>query len=232
MKPWPLSLVSALLLPACAQVRFDPDYEREAAQIQNVDYPANKIVGSWMQVGYEPMTPLMLENRSYHLFRADGTALCTSVYIIPPIFREYRDLYEGASDMTGEEILECDATWKYLGKNKWELRPAGVDRVISKPSWLKSVTSKPAPPCIVRYCNGKLFYLSSHSSAVSISSEADAKAKLAVIRSINDSRFRASLEAQRNRLRMQQSMQAPVYLQQQLMPPPGPSPYGMAPVNY
>ncbi len=227
-----LPIISAILLSSC--VTYDPDYTREAAYIQDTEYPANKIVGLWMRVGMERMPPLLLELRVYDEFKPDGTGLCTTVSKVPAIYNKYKDVFNGNTNFSGEQTIESTFTWKYLGKNKWEKIGDGNDRIISQPSWIKATTLSPVKyKSIARYHNGKLFYPKVHSTAISCYNQADADAKLATIRSINEAGLRNSLEAKRARIRLEKSLQAPSYPQPQQVVPPGyyMSPYGLMPLQ-
>ena len=211
----PVSL--ALLLAGCAT--YDPDFQREYSQVQNVDYPPNKIVGRWLQVGYDPPdhSGMSTEHRVFDFFFADGTGLHQSVCAVPDIYQQYRDLFAGTPDFTGELIVECTTTWKYLGKNKWEVRNNPDFKIVSRPTWIISTNPKVGPPGIVRYYADKLFYADSRSTAVLVTSDADAAAKIARMRAAAYPRMHTYLQ---NR-RAQQNLVRGMYGQPQAVVGPG-----------
>lgn len=228
-----LPIISAIFLPSC--VTYDPDYAREAAQIQNVEYPANTIVGMWMQVGYDFVGDFTYEKRVYSQFNPDGTGVSRSVKILPAIYNKYKDLFDGPKDFSGEETIESYFNWKYVGKNKWEYVYYGNSRIVTRAPWIKT-TLKPGSNrsvSIVRYHNGKLFFPQAHCTAVSMSNLGAAKAKLATIRALKESKIREGLEADRALLQYQKSLQNSGYSQPQQTVPPGyyMSPYGLMPLQ-
>ncbi|MGV3663173.1 MAG: hypothetical protein ACO1TE_23580 [Prosthecobacter sp.] len=218
MLPW--LACALLLLPSC--VVYDPDYGREAAFIQDTDYPANTIVGEWMQVGNGRVGGFMYEKRVYVRFNADGTGRNISSKLLPPIYNQYKDLYNGPKDFSGEETLESSFSWKYLGKNKWEYVFTSPSRFVTRAPWMTSYPSNELTGAknIVRYHNGKLFFPQAHSTAVSTKDIPAVKAKLATIRAITDDELRSSLEADRVQLQYQRSLQNSGYLQPQYGMPP------------
>ena len=231
----PLIITCSLLFQACARIKYDPDYTREATQIQDVEYPANTIVGMWLNIGVEKSGSIARELRVYDLYNADGTGVSRTVKLVPAIYNKYKDLFDGVTDFSGELTVESDLTWKYLGKNKWEVVSRNC-RLISQPAWIKDTTLRTSQnKFIVRYHNEKLFFPHAHCTSISMKNEAVVKAKLATIRSINEAKIIRSLDALRARLRLEkQQLQTPSYSQpQQQFVPPGyyMSPYGLMPLQ-
>ena len=202
-----LPVVTFLLLPSC--VTYDPDYLREVAQIQDIEYPAKTIVGMWMQVGYRNVGGFICENRVYDQFNSNGTGVTRYIRKLPAVYSEYKDLYPGIKNFGGEQTLESNFTWRYLGKNKWEYVKSGNIRIISDPPWLKTtLTGKNASSKgIVRFHNNKLFFPDAHCTAVSMADEAAAKAKLATIRALKEAQIRTVLHFERKSLNYQKDIQ-------------------------
>ena len=211
-----LPVVTFLLLPSC--VTYDPDYLREAAQIQNTEYPANTIVGMWMQVGYRKVAGFICENRVYQQFNPGGTGVTRYIRKLPAVYSEYKDLFPGIKSLGGTQTLESSFTWRYLGKNKWEVVDSGQIRIISDPDWMKTtITGNSITKGIVRFHNNKLFFPDAHCTA--------SRAKLATIRALKEAQIRALLESERADLNYQKSIQSGSLYPQSLSPGGYGSPY-------
>ncbi|MGV3663172.1 MAG: hypothetical protein ACO1TE_23575 [Prosthecobacter sp.] len=211
-----LPVLCALVLPSCVtDVEYDPDYSREAVHIQDTSYPADTILGEWMAVGIDFVGDLMYEERLYVSFDANGTGRSITVKQLPAIYSEYKELFKGPKDFSGEQIVESNFAWSYLGKNKWEYTFTSPRRFLARVPWMTShlTNEVSSAKIIVRHHNGKLFFPQSHNTAVSTNDEAAVKAKLAKIRAINDSSLRSSLAADRVLFHHQKGFQTPAYSQ-------------------
>lgn len=134
-----------LLLPSCAIQ--DPEFTRTVAAIQDIDYPANKIVGSWFHVDHDPIrtSDRDMEFKQSIEFRSGGRGTH---------FQHARNLANGR-----EIEVEAPITWSYLGKNRWQVvRPPTSQYRVIKNRGL-SIGSGPGVTLVVRYHSGKLYYL-------------------------------------------------------------------------
>lgn len=189
--------VAASGLGSC--VNMDPAYWREVGQVQNVDYPADKIVGTWLQVGYSPV-PLQpglgSENKTYLNLKADGTGLCRHINILPPLYAEFPDVIKGQMDIMAE--YEFPLTWKHCGVNKWQITyDASRFRVISRPAGATINPAGLAKPSMIRFHNGRLFDTAHPGTFVSISDEASVETHLREIRNTYTPTLRNQLNMKR-----------------------------------
>jgi hypothetical protein len=135
---------TALNLSSC--VVPDPAYAREAAYIQNVEYPSSKIVGRWFYMLYMPIatTTQNLEDKHSYDLRSNGTGT----------HRQF------TKNMVNGHYIELEApvTWSYLGNNRWQINHCRSFqyRVIRRNNMQISY-DRAIPSAIVRYANGKLY---------------------------------------------------------------------------
>lgn len=183
----------------CSCVNMDPAYWREISQVQNVDYPADKIVGTWLQVGYAPL-PLQpglgSENKTYLNLKSDGTGLCRHINILPPVYAEYPDVVKGQMDLMAE--YEFPLAWKHCGANKWQITyDASRFRVVSRPTGATINPAGLARPSMIRFHNGRLFDTTHPGTFVSILDDESVEAHLREIRNTYTPTLRNQLNMKR-----------------------------------
>ena len=139
-----LLLLPIALLSSCAIQ--DPEFTRTVSQIQDVDYPPGKIVGSWFHVEYDPVRTNVrdMEYKQSIEFRSGGRGTH---------YQYAKNLVDGR----GIE-LEGEITWSYLGKNRWQIvRPPTTSYRVIKSNG-PTIGSGPGVTLTVRYHQGKLYY--------------------------------------------------------------------------
>ncbi len=137
-------LLAACLLASC--VIQDPEFARTASQIQDIDYPPNKIIGSWFHVEYDPARTNRrdMEYKQSIEFHPGGRGTH---------YQYAKNLADGRSIE-----LEGDITWSYLGRNHWQVvRPPTSGYRVIRTKGL-SIGQGPGVTLDVRYHDGKLYY--------------------------------------------------------------------------
>jgi hypothetical protein len=137
------ALILAVTLCSCALE--DPMYSQNAARIPNVDFPRDKIAGTWASMGMNAfVTPeIARESKIYYEIRPNGTGTVRQFSLNRP---------------DGHFLtIEAEFTWRYLGKNTWTVRlPASTEyRVIS--SSQMTMGSRGPVAVTVRYYNGNIY---------------------------------------------------------------------------
>lgn len=166
--------LAASLLTSC--VIPDPVYRQNYSKIQDVDYPADKIAGDWMQVGKHTQNfggdLAQVEDQLYFSLRANGKGLMNRVHKV-----------SGESDAS---ISERHCTWSYLGHNKWQIViHNNTARVVQVPKGYTMNPDRKAPPEVfmVRYFEGRLYPTRTPNTFVR-ATDAAVKRQLANIRSL------------------------------------------------
>ncbi len=132
----------ALCLSSCVseRIRPDPVYQKEFFSIEDTAYPADKIVGVWMQVGGDKV----METRTYFLLKKDGTGAKRNV-----------------TKKTGEHkplISECPLKWSNLGRNRWQICIfSGSGYIESNPSWAQATLRSGMVRTVVRFHQDRLY---------------------------------------------------------------------------
>jgi hypothetical protein len=138
-----LLILIALNLPSC--VVPDPAYFHEAQGIQNVEYPANKIVGRWFYMIYMPIatTTENVEDKHSYDIRPGGRGT-------------HRQFTKNM--LNGHYIeLEAPITWSYLGNNRWQINHSrAMQYHVVRANSMSISHDRAIPAAIVRFANGKL----------------------------------------------------------------------------
>ncbi len=139
-------LTVTALLASCAVP--DPKFLAHAGDVRNVDYPENKIVGTWAHVSIMPVrtTQIELESKSYLEIRPGGTGRKREV---------------STNKLTGGYLAaEGNFRWAKTGRNQWRISLPGTAAYRVTDSYLmaqdKSIT-KPPVDIYLSYHNEELY---------------------------------------------------------------------------
>ena len=184
LRAFPVVALATLASSLCSCVTMDPAFFRDIGKIQDVDYPADKIAGNWLQVAYSPI-PLQpgfgQESKTYLNLKPDGTGFCRHINILPPVYAEFPDVVVGPMDVMAE--FEFPLTWRHSGINKWQVTYDGSRlRTISGPAGATLNLAVLAKPSVMRFHNGRLFDTAHPGTFVSMADEATLATHLREIR--------------------------------------------------
>ena len=137
---------TAMTLASCAVP--DPMFLANSRNIQDIEYPETKIVGTWVHVSIAPV-------------QTDQVAIERKVYL---------DIYATGRGRVREAVknkanggrlsAEAQLKWKYLGNNQWKITLPGSDHYRVTDSYLLRMDpaqNKGAGDVLVRYYNGNLY---------------------------------------------------------------------------
>ena len=157
------STLLSLFIAACTIMALasctvpDPKFLENARNIQAIDYPKNKIVGTWVNVliaNYQTNDESM-EYKHYFDIRPNGRGTIRLV---------------GINKLTGGHLsAEGEFTWGYLGMNKWKISLPGTAEYRTTDSHLMSRdtrTNHPGRDHFVSYYNDELYDFASQSILV------------------------------------------------------------------
>ena len=116
--------------------------------IQDIDYPANMIIGTWVDVVAEQYCTDSnpYEKKFYYDIRPNGSAEVRLAAI--------------TRKNGGYLFAQAPASWRYLGKNCWKITTSSTDKFKVTESHLIDLTpSSPPDDMIVRYFNGSLYVI-------------------------------------------------------------------------
>jgi hypothetical protein len=166
--------LSASALTSC--VIPDPVYQQNYSMIQDVDYPASKIGGEWMQIGKHTQNfsgnLAQVEDQLYLFLDENGEGLMNRIHKV-----------SGASKAM---ISERKCSWDYLGQNRWRIVIRNdTARVVQLPKGYTMNPDRTAPPGVfeVRYFEGRLYPTKTPNTFVKATDTA-IKRQLAKIRSL------------------------------------------------
>lgn len=120
-------------------------YSQNAAKIQSVDFPRDKIVGTWASMGMNAFVSpdVAMESKIYYEIRPNGAGTLRQADM---------------NRANGHSIsIEAEFTWRYLGKNSWMIRlPASTEyRVIANNQM--NMGYRGPITFTVRYFNGNIY---------------------------------------------------------------------------
>ncbi len=142
-----LSLLLTVLLPSCMMP--DPMFTQNSGMIQNVNYPASKIVGSWtsFRTSAIPTNTEMREDKIYYDILPNGRG---------KVRQSSKNL------ATGHFIaMEAKFKWKYMGENQWNIMLPSSSEYRVTDSLEMTMGSIGARECLVRYYQGNLYEMKS-----------------------------------------------------------------------
>lgn len=148
------STLLSLFIAGCTMMALvscavpDPEFLANARNIQDIEYPKNKIVGTWVHVSianYRTNNESM-EHKHYFEIRPNGRGTTRQVAI---------------NKLTGGHLSsQGEFTWGYLGKNKWRISLPGTAEYRTTDSHLMSRdtrTNYPGRDHFVSYYNDELY---------------------------------------------------------------------------
>lgn len=136
--------VPCMLLLLCSCAIQDPTYAANFSKIKDTDFPPNYIVGLWAYVSKKnPVTGEEL--KAYTEINANGRG-------------RVRD-HALWRDHGGFLSKEAEITWRYLGKNRWEIfyPPSTAYRITERSGTNVTITPGRGFSLIVRYYEDKLY---------------------------------------------------------------------------
>ena len=123
----------------------DPLYMQNVGRISDIEYPPEKIIGTWAAMSVSPFQTLTqdMESKTYYDLRSGGGG---------------RARQADRNNITGSYIsMEASIRWAYLGQNRWKISIPGSSawRVTSS----KNMTKGECAPFghVVRYLDGRLY---------------------------------------------------------------------------
>jgi hypothetical protein len=164
----PTLICAALLTLNSCQTRITPDpiYTRNYAAIQDIEYPANKIVGQWGRFGGNSFT----DSRVYLLIRPDGSGT--------------DQVWEQNENDVKPIVFELEFTWRYDGKNRWTAHyPTQAAKLVSLGPGRTSSTRMSERVSKLRFHEGRLYEENCPNTFVPLTDEA-VRQQLAHIRSL------------------------------------------------
>ena len=139
-------IIAAGMLSSCAVP--DPMFSANSRNIQNTDFPKNKIVGTWVHVHIDSLQTeqAQFENKVYFELHNNGRGNTQEVRI---------------NKVNGDKlVIAAPLTWNYLGNNWWKIiLPASTAYKVveSRHLFLNPGSYQGSSEHRVRYFNGNLY---------------------------------------------------------------------------
>ena len=140
-------IMAAALLSSCAVP--DPMFSANYRNIQDADYPQNKIVGTWVDfiVDAGSINNNAYEKKFYFDIRPNGRAAVRMAAVNRTV--------------DGYLFTEAPTSWQYLGKNCWKITNPSSNsyRVYESHILRMSPSYVPSEELFLRYYNGSLYVI-------------------------------------------------------------------------
>lgn len=157
MKTKKHTAIAALLiltgfLPSC--VMPDPMFSKNARMIQDVNYPATKILGTWASFSSSPIPTetQVIENKTYYEIRSGGRG----------------KLRQSSKNLVTSNFIAMEANlrWEYLGENNWNIMLPATSEYRVTDSRDMTMSSRGSRTLHVRYYQGDLYEMTKHTVLV------------------------------------------------------------------